>query len=241
MTQAPASLFLVMAACCALGLLVPELVRRVPEPPPEPPAEPTGEPPAAKETYAAVAARPGLAAKAALAAALAGAVIGAVVGAHWPLLYLVPLVPICVALAVIDWRTSLLPTRVIAPTYVLTVGLVLVVAAVTGDVDDLVRAGWGWLIAGGSFLLLWFVHPAGLGYGDVRLSGILGIALGHLGWGELLVGLYAGFLLGGLGGGLLALLRVVDRRAFPFGPFMLVGALAGIAVGEPVLRSLVEG
>ncbi|WP_193609056.1 prepilin peptidase [Nocardioides lijunqiniae] len=235
MTEAPASLFLVMAACCALGLLVPDLVRRVPEPAPEP-----GEL-LPKETYAAVAARPGLAAKAALAAALAGAVIGAVVGPQWPLLYLVPLVPICVALAVIDWRTRLLPTTVIAPTYVLTVVLVLAAAALTGDVDALLRAGWGWLIAGGSFFLLWFVHPSGLGYGDVRLSGILGIALGYLGWGELLVGLYAGFLLGGVGGGVLSLLRVVERRAFPFGPFMLVGALAGIAVGEPVLRSLVEG
>jgi leader peptidase (prepilin peptidase)/N-methyltransferase len=234
-TEVPATLFLVMAACCALGLLVPDLVRRVPEPAPDP------EDPLPKETYAAVASRPGLALKAALAAAFAGAVIGAAVGPEWPLLYLVPLVPICVALAVIDWRTRLLPTTVIAPTYALTVVLVGVVAAVTGDGDDVLRAGWGWLIAGGSFLALWSVHPAGLGYGDVRLSGILGIALGHLGWGELLVGLYAGFLLGGVGGGLLALLRLVERRAFPFGPFMLVGALAGIAVGDPVLRSLVEG
>ncbi|MCW2853671.1 MAG: Leader peptidase (Prepilin peptidase) / N-methyltransferase [Nocardioides sp.] len=235
MTEVPASLFLVMAACCALGLLVPDLVRRVPEPAAGP------EDPTPKETYAAVASRPGLALKAALAAAVAGAVIGASVGPEWSLLYLVPLVPICVALAVIDWRTRLLPTTVIAPTYALTVVLVGVVAAVTGDGDDVLRAGWGWLIAGGSFFALWFVHPAGLGYGDVRLSGILGIALGYLGWGELLVGLYAGFLVGGVGGGLLALLRLVERRAFPFGPFMLVGALAGIAVGDPVLRSLVEG
>ena len=38
---------------------------------------------------------------------------------------------------------------------------------------------------------------AASGYGDVRLSGVLGIALGYLGWGELLVGVYGGFLLGG--------------------------------------------
>ena len=57
--------------------------------------------------------------------------------------------------------------------------------------------------------------PARLGYGDVRLSGVLGIALGYLGWGPLLVGVYAGFLLGGVGGGLLSVLRVVDRKAYP--------------------------
>jgi leader peptidase (prepilin peptidase)/N-methyltransferase len=235
-TEVPAALFVSLALCFALGLLVPALIGRIPEPDPGP--EPDAEP---KEPYAAIADLPGLATKAALASAWAGAVVGYEVGLDWPLLFLLPLVSICVALAVVDWRTRLLPTKVIAPTYLLTVVLVLVCFAVTGDTDDLARAGLGWLVWGGSFFVLWFVHPRGLGYGDVRLAGVLGIALGYLGWGELLVGLYAGFLLGGVGGGLLALLRVVERRAFPFGPFMLVGALAGVTVGDPVLRSLVGG
>lgn len=241
MTELPASLFLALAVCCALGLLVPDLIRRVPEPEADPEAPVGDADTEPKELYADIADLPGLAAKAALASAAAGAVVGAAVGTDWPLLFLLPLVPICVALAVIDWRTRLLPTKVIAPTYLLTVVLVLVTFAITRDTDDLLRAALGWLVCGGSFFVLWFVHPRGLGYGDVRLAGVLGIALGYLGWGELLVGLYAGFLLGGVGGGLLALLRVVERRAFPFGPFMLVGALAGIAVGDDVLRSLVGG
>jgi leader peptidase (prepilin peptidase)/N-methyltransferase len=240
-TELPASLFLALAVCCALGLMVPDIVRRVPEPLPDPDTPVDDADTEPKELYADIADLPGLAAKAALASAAAGAVVGAAVGTDWPLLFLLPLVPICVALAVIDWRTRLLPTKVIAPTYLLTVVLVLVTFAVTRDTDDLLRAGLGWLVCGGSFFVLWFVHPRGLGYGDVRLAGVLGIALGYLGWGELLVGLYAGFLLGGVGGGLLSLLRVVERRAFPFGPFMLVGALVGIAVGDEVLRSLVGG
>ncbi len=101
------------------------------------------------------------------------------------------------------------------------------------------RAGLGWLLAGGVFLLLWLIYPRGLGYGDVRLSGVLGIALGYLGWGELLVGVYGGFLLGGVGGGLLAVSRLVDRKAFPFGPFMLVGALVGVAWGADLWAYLV--
>ena len=68
---------------------------------------------------------------------------------------------------------------------------------------------------------MWVVYPRGLGYGDVRLSGLLGLALGYLGWGEVLVGMYAGFLLGGIIGGVLALAKVVDRKRYPFGPFML--------------------
>ena len=73
-----------------------------------------------------------------------------------------------------------------------------------------------------------------MGYGDVRLAGLLGIALGWLGWSELLTGVYAGFLLGGVGGLALSLLRLVDRRAYPFGPFMLLGALVGVLAGPAV-------
>lgn len=235
MSLDPAGALVGLVLCGLAGLLVPQLVSRVPEPE----ADADLDPP--KETYAAIARLPGLTWKAALASALAGGLVGAEVGPAWPLLFLLPLVPVGVALAVVDWRTMLLPTRIVAPSYALVVALVLLTWALTGDTHDLVRAGWGWLVYGGSFFVLWFIHPRGLGYGDVRLSGVLGIALGYLGWGELLVGLYAGFLLGGVGGGLLSVLRIVERRAFPFGPFMLVGALLGVLVGAPVLDAVAGG
>ena len=236
------------------GLAVPALVARIPEPvtdadqvdqadavapadvtegvaPPAAPDDVVEEP---KELYVSIAATPGLGWKSALASAVVAGLVGARLGWDWSLLFLIFLVPVGVALAVVDWRTRLLPTRVIAPSYVV-VTLLAVAAAVLGDdVPDLVRAGWGWVVAGGTFLLLWLIYPRGMGYGDVRLSGVLGIALGYLGWGELLVGVYAGFLLGGIGGTLLTLLRVVDRRAYPFGPFMLLGALVGVLWGGDV-------
>lgn len=241
----PAALLCAVLAAIS-GRFVPLLIARVPEPAAADADEPaeaetadaTEEP---KELYTDIAAHPGLARKCAVAAAVCGALVGGTLGWDWALLFLVPLVPIGVALAVIDWRTRLLPTRILAPTYVLVIALVLVCAAVTRDTGDLLRAGLGWLVAGGLFLLLWFIHPRGMGYGDVRLSGILGIALGYLGWGPLLVGVYAGFLLGGLGGGLLSALRIVKRKAFPFGPFMLIGALLGILVGAEVLGHLAPG
>jgi leader peptidase (prepilin peptidase) / N-methyltransferase len=138
-----------------------------------------------------------------------------------------------VVLAYVDWRTRLLPTRLIAPSYAVVVASAVLASALSGDWAALGRAGLGWLVAGGLFFALWFVYPKGMGYGDVRLSGVLGIALGWLGWAELVVGVYAGFLLGAVGGGLLALLRVVDRRRYPFGPFMLVGAVVGVLAGPP--------
>ncbi|MCW2766333.1 MAG: prepilin peptidase [Nocardioides sp.] len=232
--------------CLAAGVLVPLLISRIPEPEPKdepveadsgaPPAEPVA-PEDPKERYADIATLPGLAWKSALASGVAAALIGLSLGWDWSLLVILPLVPISVALAVVDWRTRLLPTKVVAPSYVLTIAMVLVVFAITHDLDDLTRAGLGWLVAGGLFFVLWFIYPPWMGYGDVRLAGVLGIALGHLGWGPLVFGVWCGFLLGGIGGSLLALLRIVERKAYPFGPFMLIGALVGILAGDAILGS----
>src|SRR3954469_2492062 len=193
------------------------------------------------EPFADIARLPGLAWKSAVVAAAAGAVVGAAVGWEWALVLWVPLVPVSVALAVVDWRTRLLPTAVIRPTYGVVIALVLVGWAVTGDTDAVVRAALGWLVAGGLYALLWLIYPRGLGFGGVRLGGVLGIALGWVGWGTLLVGVYAGFLLGGVLGGLLSVLRIVDRKGFPFGPFMLIGALVGLLWGEALWSALVSG
>jgi len=246
-----------------LGWFVPVLIARIPEPEPEqaPPVDelgaaregsadrrhesqdetaaveaaveaPVEEEP--KERYDAIAALPGLAWKSALASAVTAGVVGAKVGWDPILLAVAYLVPVGVALAVVDWRTRLLPTKVIAPSYAAVAVLTLLAGVVSGDWDSLLRAALGWLVAGGTFFVLWFVYPRGLGYGDVRLSGLLGIVLGYLGWGELLTGVYAGFLLGGVGGLLLSVLRIVDRKAYPFGPFMLVGAVVGVLLGPGV-------
>ena len=142
-----------------------------------------------------------------------------------------------VALAVVDWRTLLLPTKVIRPAYALVVVGVLVCWLATRDTDDLVRAGWGFVVSFGLFWLMWRIYSRGMGYGDVRLSGVLGIALGQLGWGELIVGVYSGFVLGGVIGTLLSVSKIVDRKGYPFGPFMLVGALVGILWGRSSVLS----
>jgi leader peptidase (prepilin peptidase)/N-methyltransferase len=239
------------------GLSVPWLIARVPpwEPPPEPEpsdadADPSGAsatlipssaPPEPPEPYPDIARLPGLGWRSAVASAVAGAVVGGAVGWHWAWVLWVPFIPLYVALAIIDWRTRLLPTYLIRPAYGAMVVLVAGGAAVTGDTDALIRAALGWLCAGGLFALCWVIYPRGLGFGDVRLAGLLGIALGWVGWGTLLIGVYAGFLLGGVLGGLLALARIFERRSFPFGPFMLVGCVIGLLWGADLWTGLVAG
>lgn len=225
----------------ASGGLVPPMVARLPEPEPDPEAEGADdepeEPEEHKELYAAIASRPGLAWQGSLAAGVVAAAFGLVLGWDPALVVLLPLVPVGVALTVIDWRTRLLPTKLIAPAYAMTLVAVLVAWALDGrEVGDLQRTGLGWLVYGGMFFVLWFVYPRGLGYGDVRLAGVLGLALGWVGWGELLLGIWAGLLLGGILGGLLSL--VTRRRDYPFGPFMLAGAVLGVVLGQPVLTAM---
>lgn len=224
------------------SLTVPALIRAVPEPDLEPQAAPAPEADAVVATdaapeaepkvpYAEIGAARGLWARAAAVGTVAGALLGWQLGWDPALVFLLPLVPVLVALSIIDWRTQLLPTWVIARTYGVLVPVVVLVAALTGEWGDLARAAWGWLITGFLYFVLWFINSAGLGYGDVRLSGIIGIVLGYLGWGELFAGLYSAFVLGGVLGALLALAKIVDRKGVPFGPFMVAGALVGVLLG----------
>lgn len=208
--------------CGLLGLVVPHIITAVPEP-----ADPAED----KTPYAEIGGRPGLGWQSAVICAVVGALIGGVVGPDWALLFLVPLVPVGVALAAIDWRTCLLPTRILAPTYLALVPLVVIAALAAGEPRLLVGAAIGWALMGGLYLVLWIVYPAGMGFGDVRLSGIIGIVLGYLGLGELALGAWSGFLLGGLGGLVLVALRLIDRKNNPFGPWMLIGAVVGIVAG----------
>ncbi len=238
-----ASLHAVPAVVCllvagVLGWFSPLLIARLPEPQPETGPDATPEDgartplaaPPPKELYADLAARPGLAAKLGTASAVTGALLGATLGWTGALVYLVPFVPVGVVLLVIDWRTTLLPTRLLHPTYAGLAVLIPLAALIDHDLTSLYRAGWGWLVVGGWFWGLWALVRA-WGFGDVRLSRVLGPALGYLGWPQLLIGLFLMVILGGLGG---AVLSMIDRslsKRFPYGPFMLVGALLGVLAG----------
>jgi leader peptidase (prepilin peptidase)/N-methyltransferase len=214
------------------GLLVPRLVARVPEPEPNTDASPDDEPP--KTPYAAIAARPGLGRRSALVAAVSGALVGAVTGLDWPLLWLVPLVPVAVALAVIDWHTKLLPRVIVLPATLAAILLVTVVGLATDQREALVRALVAMVVARSFFWVLWFVRSAGMGFGDVRLAAPVGLVLGWAGWDKLALGLWVGFVAFALPAVGLAIVRrdrAMLKKSYPFGPFMVLGALAGLVWG----------
>lgn len=238
---------IVMAVVCGLGgAAAPRLLRSIPEPEPEAGPEPAAQDAeqaaetqaSAKEPYAAIAALPGLTWRLAVVSAVAGAAVGAAIGWHGTLVPWAYVVPLGVALGLVDWRTRLLPTWVIAPSYAVVVLLTFIASALADDIDVVFRAAVGWAVMGGLYFLLWFVYPKGMGYGDVRLSGLLGITLGALGIEVVLVGAWLGFLFGGVGGLLFSRLGRTDRRATPQGPFMVAGAVVGVLLAPAFLAGL---
>ena len=130
------------------------------------------------------------------------------------------------------------------PTLAGTVVLASIAALLAGDPAAVARAVVGGGVVFVAFHLLWWIYPAGMGYGDVRLSALLGFVLGCLGWGQLVVGIYGAFLVFAVLGVARAMVRR-DRDALrtplPFGPFLLAGAVAGVVLGEPVWSGLVSG
>lgn len=101
------------------------------------------------------------------------------------------------------------------------------------------RAWLGALAVTAALLALALIGPSGLGMGDVKLGPALGLSLGYLGWNAVLVGIVAGFVLGALAA-LAVLVRDAAARkpisgalrtALPFGPFLLLGSLVGLASG----------
>lgn len=154
-------------------------------------------------------------------------------GVSWELPAYLYFASVGLALSMIDLDTKRLPNRLTLPSYVV-VGVLLLVPAVTGgDWGAYARAWLAALALYAFYFVIAFIYPAGMGFGDVKLAGVLGLALGWLGWGEVLVGGFLGFLLGALAGiTLMVVGRVGRRSALPFGPFMVAGALLAILWGD---------
>jgi len=140
------------------------------------------------------------------------------------------LVAVAVALAFIDARHKRLPDLLTLPSYPVAFVLLGAAAPVAPDgTGHLLRAIIGLACASAFYLVLTLIYPAGIGWGDVKLSGLLGLYLGWVGPTELVVGLAAGFVLAAVAGiGLIAARKATRKSQIPFGPFMLAGALAVI-------------
>lgn len=162
-------------------------------------------------------------------------------GLVWELPAYLYLGAIAVALAMIDLDVHRLPNTIVLPSYLVVTVLLLVPALFMESWQDAARAALAGAVLFSFYFAIAFAYPAGMGFGDVKLAGVLGVYLGWLGWGVLLVGGFLGFLLGGvLGGALMVVGRAGRKSRIPFGPFMLGGALLAILFGQSVFDSYLD-
>jgi leader peptidase (prepilin peptidase) / N-methyltransferase len=142
------------------------------------------------------------------------------------------LAALAVVLTVIDLRHQRLPDLLTLPAYPAALVLLGIAAlALPGGGHRFLVALAGLAAAYLLFLLLHLISPAGMGGGDVTLSGVLGLYLGWLGAAALMAGLLGAFLLAGITGlGLMAAGKATLKSQIPLGPFMLTATLAVITV-----------
>jgi leader peptidase (prepilin peptidase) / N-methyltransferase len=179
------------------------------------------------------AARPSALRLVAVAALFAALLVGAVAvaGLRPATVAFAWLVGAGLVLAQVDLAAHRLPDVVTYPAYVACAAALAVDAVLLGSGGALLRALAAAAAAFALSAAAAALAPQGLGFGDVKLLGLLGLVLGWAGWGVLLAGVFLGLLAGALASlVLLATRRAGWRTAVPFGPPLLLGATVALAL-----------
>jgi leader peptidase (prepilin peptidase) / N-methyltransferase len=141
------------------------------------------------------------------------------------------LVLVLVPCAVIDVESRIIPNRLTGPAALSALVLGLAVDS-AHEPRRLVWAG----LAGGFLLLAALAHPSGMGMGDVKLLGVMGLFLGR----AVIVGLVLA-LIGNVIAGLVIArrrgLREARKTLLPFGPYLAVGGILAAFIGDPVIHA----
>jgi len=146
----------------------------------------------------------------------------------------VALILIVVPAALIDLEHRIIPNRITALGAVLALAIGLALEPSTEPARLIAGA-----CAGGVLLLAALAHPGAMGMGDVKLAAVMGLFLGAAVAPALLVALLTGVVLGVF---VLARsgMREGRKTAVPFGPFLAVGAVFAVFLGQPVIHAYVQ-
>ena len=154
-------------------------------------------------------------------------------GFHPELLALIPFTAMLIAVAFIDLQHKIVPNKIMLPAAVW--GLITAIAFRTHMAPELLIAGAGAFIF---FLLAALIHPKGMGMGDVKLAGVMGLYMGKL----VIPALVIAFLVGTVVG--LALVVKYGSRSrklgVPFAPFLALGGLTALLVGQQLIDLYVD-
>jgi leader peptidase (prepilin peptidase)/N-methyltransferase len=144
---------------------------------------------------------------------------------------------VLIALSLIDIDTLRLPDRLVFPSIAAALVAIAVISSLEYTSAAIAHALVGALLYFGVLLLAHLVYPAGMGFGDVKMSFLMGLFLGWPAGDTLQVAglvVWAMFIGFGLGSAVGIVVLVFKRRStpYPFGPFLALGAVAGMLLAE---------
>lgn len=146
------------------------------------------------------------------------------------------------ALSAVDLASYRLPNRLLYPTAALVLLGEVAAAGAQGQFGSLERAVLFGALAFGIFALIHLVAPRGMGFGDVRLAGLVGLGCGWFGAGPEFSAFFTAFVGGALVGLVVMVVTGQGRRTrLPFGPFLAAGAVVALLAGGPLGRFLLHG
>jgi leader peptidase (prepilin peptidase)/N-methyltransferase len=164
-------------------------------------------------------------------AGLALAVVAARAASVWELAAVAWLALLGVPLAFIDVAVHRLPDPLTAAAATGTLALLAAAALTAHQPGHLGRAAIGAVALACFYLALSLIRPGGMGLGDVKLAASAGAVLAWISWRAVLTGTVAAFALAAIYGGVLLVRHQATRSTYlPLGPFILIGALAAIAL-----------
>jgi leader peptidase (prepilin peptidase)/N-methyltransferase len=171
-----------------------------------------------------------------LAGAALFAGVAARLGYNWDLPAFLVVLASLLALSWIDIEHLLLPKRIVYPTLLTVAALLVLAALATGQWHRLLIAALCGAACFAVFFVLNALSPRLLGFGDVRLAPLLGLALGWLGVRYVLLGFFAANLIGAvIGLALIATKRMSRDQQIPYGVFLALGTALAIFAGPELL------
>jgi len=146
---------------------------------------------------------------------------------------------LAVAVSVTDLTHRLVPRYLVYGALALIVPLLVAVSAIDHTWHDLAGAAIGGAAAFGVFFLIWFFVPKGMGFGDVRLAGAIGLTVGYLSLLHVYLAFLTGFILGLVLGLVFMVGATTGRKTrIPFAPALAAGAVIATLWGGPVAQHL---
>ena len=162
----------------------------------------------------------------------------ALIGARWILVPYTWFILATLSMTFTDFRARLIPDRISFRSLGIGAALLVVFSAIDGSARRLDEAFLGAVIAAAIYFVIYLVgRGRNFGFGDVKLSPLIGMFTAFDSWPSFGLAIVLGFLIGGVAGLLLLISRLKGfREHFAFGPFMVLGAYISLLYGTPILE-----